>query len=102
MQSLASYLARPNSIEEEDRSSTIKVATWILLGVTVAFFFTRQVMKAIVFRKVALDDFFILAATVCSLQNILTASLKLSRYLPLDYRLQYLCSRPKVLVCLAL
>jgi hypothetical protein len=96
----ASYLARPNSIEEEDRSNSIRAATWTLLGVTVAFFITRQIMKAIVFRKVALDDFFILAATVCNHENISKASLKTSRYRPSDYQSQYLCSRPKGSVCL--
>jgi hypothetical protein len=35
-----------------------------LLGVTVAVFIARQVMKAVVFRTVALDDYFMVAATV--------------------------------------
>jgi hypothetical protein len=52
-------------IEEEDRSNSIKLATWILLGITIAVFIARQIMKAVVFRKVALDDIFICAATVC-------------------------------------
>jgi hypothetical protein len=50
--------------DEKNRSGSIKFATWILLGVTVATFVARQVMKGIVFRKLALDDFFILVATV--------------------------------------
>jgi hypothetical protein len=52
-------------MEDGDRSNDIKLATWTLLGVTIAVFIARQIMKAIVFRKVALDDIFICAATVC-------------------------------------
>jgi hypothetical protein len=89
----ASYLARPNSIEEEDRSNIIKAATWSLLGVNVAFFVTRQIMKAVVFRKAALDDFFILTATVRGHKNFPKTLLKTSRYRPSDCQSQYLCSR---------
>ena len=49
----------------EDRSSVIEVATYALTGALILCFIARQVMKAIVFRKVALDDIFILLATVC-------------------------------------
>jgi hypothetical protein len=48
----------------EDRSSVIEVATYALTGALILCFIARQVMKAIVFRKVALDDIFILLATV--------------------------------------
>jgi hypothetical protein len=64
MQLSTTLLAQPDLIEDEDKSRNIKIATWILLGITVAVFVARQIMKAIVFRTVALDDFFILAATV--------------------------------------
>jgi uncharacterized membrane protein len=57
-------LGTPTSIGEEDRSRSIRVATWILLGITVAVFVARQIMKAVVFRTIALDDVFICAATV--------------------------------------
>jgi hypothetical protein len=96
----ASYLARPNSIEEEDHSNIIKAATWILLGVNVAFFVTRQIMKVVVFRKAALDDFFILAATVRGHKNFLKTLLKTSRYRPSDYQSRYLSSRLQASVCL--
>jgi hypothetical protein len=49
----------------EDRSGVIEVATYALTGALILCFIARQVMKAIVFRKVALDDIFILLATVC-------------------------------------
>ena len=49
----------------EDRSDVIEVATYALTGALILCFIARQVMKAIVFRKVALDDVFILLATVC-------------------------------------
>ncbi|KAH8722992.1 hypothetical protein GQ44DRAFT_621643 [Phaeosphaeriaceae sp. PMI808] len=67
-----SPLAQPVTAEDEDRSEAIKLATWVLLGVTVAVFISRQIMKAIVFRKVALDDFFILAATVFAIGLFVT------------------------------
>ena len=47
-----------------DRSNTIASVTYALTGVFVVFFIARQIMKAIVFRKLALDDFFMLLATV--------------------------------------
>lgn len=55
---------QPVSLQEADRTNVIKVATWTLLGITVTVFVARQIMKAIVFRRVALDDLFILLATV--------------------------------------
>ncbi|KAF2825164.1 hypothetical protein CC86DRAFT_352416 [Ophiobolus disseminans] len=63
MQTRATSITRPASPEEQDRSNTIKIATWVLLGVTIAMFIARQIMKAIVFRRVTLDDFFMLSAT---------------------------------------
>lgn len=50
--------------ESQDRSDNILLATWIILGVTVSVFFARQVVKAVVLQKVALDDFLIFMATV--------------------------------------
>ncbi len=51
----------------QDRSATIGLVTYVLTGAFVLFFIARQIMKAIVFRKVALDDLFILLATVSKL-----------------------------------
>ncbi|KAH6629213.1 hypothetical protein C7974DRAFT_183164 [Boeremia exigua] len=48
----------------EDRSGKIEMVTYVLTGAFVVFFIARQIMKAIVFRKVALDDLFILLATI--------------------------------------
>jgi len=48
----------------EDRSSIVEVATYALTGTLVLFFIAHQIMKTIVFRKLALDDLFILLATV--------------------------------------
>jgi hypothetical protein len=61
-----SFVVEQTSTQEKNRSTTIEIATWALFGTTVAIFIARQVMKAVVFRKVALDDFFMLAATVSS------------------------------------
>jgi hypothetical protein len=57
-------LGSPTGVEVEDRSGSIKVATWILLGVTISVFIARQIMKAVVFRTVAFDDIFICVAMV--------------------------------------
>ena len=51
-------------MDSHARSNTITIATYALTGALVLFFIARQIMKAIVFRKVALDDLFILLATV--------------------------------------
>lgn len=48
----------------EDRSGTIELATYASTGACILFFVARQVMKAIVFRRVSLDDLFIFLATV--------------------------------------
>lgn len=48
----------------EDRSSIVEIATYALTGTFVLFFIARQIMKAIVFRKLAWDDIFILLAAV--------------------------------------
>jgi hypothetical protein len=49
-----------------DRSNIITIATCALTGTFITVFIARQIMKAIVFRKVAIDDLFILLATVCT------------------------------------
>jgi hypothetical protein len=66
---LSASLAESASTAMIDRSKTVKIATWTLLGVTVAFVVMRQFMKASVLRKAALDDVFILLATV-SITNL--------------------------------
>jgi hypothetical protein len=73
-----------SNIEEEDRSGSIKIATWILLGITVAVFIARQIMKTAVFRKFALDDIFICAATVCICQDFPKVHAKIRRHSLLD------------------
>ncbi|EAT80165.1 hypothetical protein SNOG_12352 [Parastagonospora nodorum SN15] len=50
--------------ESQDRSDSILLATWILLGVTVSVFFARQVLKAVVLQKVTVDDLLIFLATL--------------------------------------
>jgi hypothetical protein len=62
-------LAQSESIDEQDQSGNIKTATWVILGVTVAAFMVRQTMKAVVFRRIALDDLFIAVAVVRSPGN---------------------------------
>jgi hypothetical protein len=61
---LTSFAVQQVSTGHQDRSITIEIATWALFGITIAIFVARQVMKAFVFRKVSLDDFFMFAATV--------------------------------------
>jgi hypothetical protein len=86
----------PISIEEEDRSKSIKLASWILLGVTVAVFIARQVLKAVVFRKVALDDIFICIATVRIHENLSKIIAEFLRGSLLRYLLRYSYSLQKV------
>ncbi|KAH3913856.1 hypothetical protein HBI56_056970 [Parastagonospora nodorum] len=61
--------------ESQDRSDSILLATWILLGVTVSVFFARQVLKAVVLQKVTVDDLLIFLATVFSIALSVTTSL---------------------------
>jgi hypothetical protein len=75
-------LGPPTSIGEGDKARSIKVATWILLGVTIAVFIARQIMKAVVFRTVALDDVFICAATVCGHKILWNDYANMLRFLP--------------------
>ena len=69
----------------EDKSSIVEIATYALTGTLVLFFIARQIMKAIVFRKLALDDFFILLATV-SVSSIHRDSANDERYLQSVYQ----------------
>ncbi|CAO2647581.1 Nn.00g085030.m01.CDS01 [Neocucurbitaria sp. VM-36] len=55
---------RSISVEEVDRTTAIKIASWTILVITVVVFISRQIMKAFVFRRVAIDDLLILLATV--------------------------------------
>jgi hypothetical protein len=52
-----------------NRSNIITIATCALTGTFITVFIARQIMKAIVFRKVAVDDLFILLATVSALMS---------------------------------
>lgn len=60
----ASLAAAQTSLEEVDRTTAIKISSWTLLSVTVVVFIARQVMKTIVFRRLALDDALALVAAV--------------------------------------
>ena len=71
---MTSLTTRSTPVQEMDRTEAIKIASWTILGITVVVFIARQIMKTIVFRRVALDDFFILLATV---SNLTTLHLKL-------------------------
>ncbi|KAF3037065.1 hypothetical protein E8E12_002586 [Didymella heteroderae] len=69
---------RPNRLQE-DRSNIIEIATYALTGTVVLFFIARQIMKAIVFRKLALDDLFILLATTFAIGLSVTTLLLTSK-----------------------
>ncbi|KAJ4992399.1 hypothetical protein SVAN01_02108 [Stagonosporopsis vannaccii] len=70
----------------EDRTSAISITTYALTGAFVVIFIARQVMKAIVFRKVALDDLFILLATVFAIGLSVTTLILTSKdFGVLDY-----------------
>jgi hypothetical protein len=56
--------SQPALSHDRDGSHMIKTTTWILLGITIAVFLARQVVKAIVVRRVGLDDVFFLLAMV--------------------------------------
>lgn len=62
--SISILATQPVALQEVDRTTAIKIASWTILGTTVVVFFARQIMKAFVFRRFALDDLFILLATV--------------------------------------
>ncbi|KAF2026536.1 hypothetical protein EK21DRAFT_73866, partial [Setomelanomma holmii] len=61
------YFERSPFSDSQDRSSSIRTATWAMLAIHATMFVARQAMKATVFRKVALDDLFALSATVSAL-----------------------------------
>jgi hypothetical protein len=52
-----------------DRSNIITISTCALAGTFIIVFIARQIMKAIVFRKVAIDDLFIFLATASTPPN---------------------------------
>jgi hypothetical protein len=74
-----------SSVLHDDRSSVVELVTYALTGTLVLFFIARQIMKAIVFRKLALDDLFILLATV-SMSSIPRKSADNDRHLQSVYR----------------
>ena len=49
-----------------DYSSTTRVTIWVLLGITLSIFIARQIVKAVIFNKLGLDDVFMLIASVGS------------------------------------
>jgi hypothetical protein len=55
---------RSTSTQDLDESNAIRITSCIILSVTVIVFIARQAMKAVVFRRAALDDLFILSASV--------------------------------------
>lgn len=74
-----------SSVLHDDRSSVVELVTYALTGTLVLFFIARQIMKAIVFRKLALDDLFILLATV-SMSSFPRNSADNDRHLQSVYR----------------
>ncbi|KAF1829860.1 hypothetical protein BDW02DRAFT_127647 [Decorospora gaudefroyi] len=72
------------SLEELDHTNAIKIASWTILSITVLVFIARQVMKAVVFRRAALDDLFILLATVFAVGLSITTFLLSSHGLGLS------------------
>jgi hypothetical protein len=55
---------RSTSTQDLDENNAIRITSCIILSVTVIVFIARQAMKAVVFRRAALDDLFILSASV--------------------------------------
>ncbi|KAG9187526.1 hypothetical protein G6011_05397 [Alternaria panax] len=45
-----------------ERTDTVRIASWTILVITIIVFGARQIMKVVVFRKLAIDDLFILLA----------------------------------------
>jgi hypothetical protein len=86
-----SFALQQASIQEQDRSKTIEIATWALFGTIVTIFVARQVMKAFVFRKVALDDFFMLAATVGRWFYHQNYTADATRFSPLGFQSRLYC-----------
>jgi hypothetical protein len=67
----AAYLTRRAIIKEvADRTSVIKIASWTLLGIMIATVLARQVMKLVLKRRLASDDFFISLGTVSYPANL--------------------------------
>jgi hypothetical protein len=95
---LSASLAESTPTAMIDRSNTVKIATWTLLGVTVAFVVMRQFMNARVFRKAALDDVFILLATVSMTISLGEATANALRLLQLDFLSQFSYWPPRVSV----
>jgi hypothetical protein len=93
----STFWRRMASTEEWYRSDTVKLATWILLGFTVAMFVARQVMKAIVFRRVTLDDYLMLFATVIAPEMYERSLLTNTdfRYWPICHSLYTSLRRPR-------
>jgi hypothetical protein len=56
---------------------TVKILSWTIAAVVVTILIARQVTKAIVFRKIGLDDSFILIAAVS--QSKVHLALELTR-----------------------
>ncbi|CAI6331694.1 unnamed protein product [Periconia digitata] len=64
---------RATNFTTGNRSDAITVATWVSLVVLVVFFLSREVIKFTVVRKFAIDDLFILAATIFAAGLTVTA-----------------------------
>lgn len=75
----------PMNKQEDDKSNVVEITTYALTGTFVITCLARQVMKSIVFRKLALDDLFILLATVGAVV-IDATSTNVNRYQRLVYQ----------------
>jgi hypothetical protein len=62
---------RASSIAQDNKSHAITITTWVTLAVLVVVFLARQATRFAVVRKFAIDDIFILLATVGHLVDIL-------------------------------
>jgi hypothetical protein len=55
---------RASSITTDDKSNAVTIATWVTLVVLVVMFLTRHAIRFAVVHKLAINDIFILLATV--------------------------------------
>lgn len=55
---------RAANVTTENRSDAVTVTTCVTLVILSIFFISREAIKFVVVRKFAIDDLFILAATV--------------------------------------
>jgi hypothetical protein len=61
-----SIAIRATPITTVDKSTAVTITTWVLMGIFVVMFLSREVVKFVVLRKFGWDDALILLATVGS------------------------------------